>query len=259
MFCFQGNVHHALTCFHVGVAFDKQKSDQAFNREDLLDVHKLRSDKWSKEYAKATTEYFYRGKDTDENENTDRVILTFSNGSFDNVSDIMSIEVNKDVEVDCKVAEIDVPDWSKIKEYLAKHIFRPGSINVQIDGYTSNMISGYIYDNNYNYPYQDKLLIKNAVALKGHSRKDFLKPGDSGALVYIVDEKMKGQPFAYCVCETEDDDIIFSEEEQSMHEDTDEGSLFICYRLKTAFEKLRIPPEKGCFRVCGCNEGGKFH
>lgn len=254
MFCVQENIHYALTCYHVGVALDREKYHKAFHLEDLLDLYKQRSSKWSKEQAKATTKYSYSGRDS-ENETTSSNLGTFSDASFDNVSDIMSIEVNKDVKVECKVANMDVPDWTAIWDYLQEHVY-DGGMEARVHGYSSNTITGNIDDINYCVPYQGKMLIKSAVSLKSHSR-EFLVPGDSGALVDFVDEESRRHAFAYCVCEVEND-VIFGEDEQSAHENKNE-SLFICYRLDTAFEKLKIQSEEGCFHECGDSEESKSH
>lgn len=254
MFCVQEKIHYALTCYHVGVALDREKYSKAFNQEDLLALYNLRSSKWSKEQAKATIKYSYSGKDC-EDETTSSDLGTFSDASFDNVSDIMSIEVNKDVKVECKVPNMDVPDWTAIWDYLQEHVY-DGDIEARVHGYSSNTITGNIDDINYCVPYQGKMLIKSAVSLKGHSR-EFLGPGDSGALVDFVDEESRRHAFAYCVCEVEED-VVFGEEKQSAHENRNEP-LFICYRLDTAFDKLKIQPEEGCFHECGGSEGGKSH
>ena len=252
MFCIQQNIHYALTCYHVGVALDRERYYKAFNQEDLRALYKQRSSKWSKEQAEATTTYLYSGNDC-EDENTSSDLGTFSDASFDNVSDIMSIKVNKDVKVECKIPNMDVPDWTAIWEYLQEHVY-DGDMEARVHGYLSNTKTGTIDDINYCVPYQGKLLIKSAVSLKGHSR-EFLRPGDSGAMVDFVDKESRRHAFAYCVCEVEDD-VVFREEKQSAHENENE-SLFICYRIDTALEKLKIQPKEGCFQVCGCNEEGK--
>ena len=255
MFCFHNDKHYALTCFHVGIETDKQRFDRAFNQENLLALRKCAE--WSKECA---PKYCYRDIDNiDENRNTVRNLGKFFKGSFDSVSDIMCIEVDEDVQVDCEVPETDAPNWSAIWNELHKRVKRRRRSDVSVKklGYSSNITDGYIDDISYSYMYKGELLFKDAVAVKSDS-KTFLKPGDSGALIHFIDSKNKRQAFAYGVCEVvrDDLDVVFREEgEQSSREEI-ESSLFVCFRLNTGLKNLGISSEKGCFRECGSNEEG---
>lgn len=257
MFCFHNDKHYALTCFHVGFETDKQRFDRAFNQENLLALRKC--PEWSKERA---PKYCYRKIDNiDENTNAVRDLGKFCDFSFDSVSDIMSIEVDEDVQVDCKVAETDVPNWSAIWKELYKRIKRRrrSYVSVKKLGYSSDITDGYIDDINYTYIYKGELLFKDAVAVKSDSRT-FLKPGDSGALVHFMDAKNKRQAFAYGVCEVVESDsgvgVVFREDREQPSREEIESSLFVCFRLNTGLKSLGISSEKGCFKVCGSNEEG---
>jgi hypothetical protein len=272
MFCCKNDKHYALTCFHVGVITDKQRFDRAFNQQDVLDIRKSRSIEWHKEYAKKTLTYCYREKEignTDENENAvnsaNRSDLgTFSKGSFDEVSDIMSIEVDKDIQVDCTVAEIDSPVWARIWQELNKRVNRKRGIvpvRVQKLGYSSNLTDGYIDNINFSYNHEGELLFRDAIAVKSDSRK-FLHAGDSGALICYLDSKNKKQAFAYGVCEIDKNDsdgevVVFREENEPPSNETDK-SLFICLRLNTAMRNLELSRETGCFNECGSNQEGRY-
>ena len=229
MFCFHNDKHYALTCFHVGIETDKQRFDRAFNQENLLALRKCTE--WSEECA---PEYCYRETDignVDKNRNAVRNLGKFFKGSFDSVSDIMSIEVDEDVQVNCNVAETDVPNWSAIWKELHKRVKRRRRSDVSVKklGYSSNITDGYIDDINYTYKYKGELLFKDAVAVKSDSGT-FLEPGDSGALIHFTDSKNKRQAFAYGVCAVVNDnsDVVFREEGE---QEEIESSLFVCFRL----------------------------
>ena len=177
MFYFDDGKHYALTCYHVGIQTDEQQFDHAFNQENLLALRK--SVKWSKEFA---PKYSYRENQVDNtDENTNIVghinLGRFCHGFFDSDSDIMSIEVDEDVGVDCKLAETDAPNWKELHKRLKR---RRSDVKVNKLGYSSAVTDGYIHDINYTYKYKDELLFKNAVAVKSESNQSFLNSGDSG-------------------------------------------------------------------------------
>ena len=263
MFYFDDGKHYALTCYHVGIQTEEQQFDHVFNRDNLLALRK--SVQWAKEFA---PQYSYRKSEsqvdnTDENINIVGPINLgrFCDGFFDSDSDIMSIEVDEDVGVDCKLAKIDAPNWSAIWKELHERLKRRrrrGDVKVSKLGYSSAVTDGYIDDINYTYKYKDELLFKNAVAVKSDSNQSFLKPGDSGALVHFMDSKNKPQAFAYGVCEVaeeDDSDVDFRNEGEGPEM---APPLFICLRLNTGLKSLEkfgdsLEKFKGCFRKCGRN------
>ena len=136
MFCFENGKHNALTAFHVGCVTDKQRFDNAFDRQEHLEALNPEAVRWRKEYAKNQMKYYVTkeipSKDKNENSCTGSVsridLGKFVKGSFDEESDIMSIEVNE--EVDCKVENVNLPNWSTIWGELHKRVVRKRGIDV---------------------------------------------------------------------------------------------------------------------------------
>jgi hypothetical protein len=176
----------------------------------------------------------------------------------------MSIEVDKDIQVDCTVAEIDSPVWARIWQELNKRVNRKRGIvpvRVQKLGHSSNLTDGYIDNINFSYNHEGELLFRDAIAVKSDSGK-FLHAGDSGALICYLDSKNKKQAFAYGVCEIDKNDsdeevVVFREENEPPSNETDK-SLFICLRLNTAMRNLELSRETGCFNECGSNQEGRY-
>ena len=127
-------------------------------------------------------------------------------------------------------------------------------MEVQKASASSKINSGYINKINYSYKYKDELLFKNAVVVKCDSG-EFLRPGDSGALICYIDSKNNKQAFAYGVCEIvdSDSDVVFCENDQLR---TEKESLFICLKLSTGLRKLELSPDTGCFKNCGSTQQG---
>ena len=256
MFCFQNQNHYALTCFHVSFPTEEQQFYEAFNQQTLLNFRRLKSIEWYKEYAKKELKYCYPEKEIDDADNNENIarLGNFSEGSYDSDSDIMSIEVFGDVQIECEVAEIDSPAWDRIWQELHRRVVRKrGKVAVMVNkvGYSSSVTHGYIDKINYCLKYQEELLFKNAIVIRSDSGT-FLRPGDSGALVFYVDSENKQQAFAYGVCEVIEDDcgVVFCEEDKPVATNGNESS-FICLKLNKALGKLELPPETGCFRHCG--------
>jgi hypothetical protein len=128
----------------------------------------------------------------------------------------MSIQVREDIEIHCRVAEIDFPDWKKIWKELYDRVVCNGRsedhVTVQKHGYTTNLKhTGRIVECNFSYKCQDRVLFQNAIVVEGNSQT-FLKDGDSGALICFFDKTSEKKAFAYGVCEV---DQLQSEEMSS--------------------------------------------
>ena len=228
MFCSQNGNHYALTCFHVACATDEQRFQQAFNGQELFDIQERRE---SYEFLAKEREYYYIKKNevfsTDENDNPNNYIPfgKFSKCSLNRESDIMSIKVCKDVEIECTTSELDHPDWVSIADELLDRTNRNDPVSVEKFGFPSSLEnSGYIERFSCNYKCKKGPSFKNAVKVKGNS-PSFLKYGDSGALISFMDKNNKKQPFAYGVLEVdnthnEDNNDLESSEDSS--EDSDE-------------------------------------
>ena len=230
MFCSQNDNHYALTCFHVGCATDEQCFHQTFKHQELVDIQK--SMEGYKRYASEQQKYYYKDQDnesTDENYNSNTPanyihLGEFSNCCFHSESDIMSIQVHEDIEIRCRVAEIDFPDWKKIwKELYGRVVCNARSgdrVTVQKHGYPTNLNhTGHIVECNFSYKCQDRVLFQNAIVVEGNSQT-FLKDGDSGALICFFDKTNEKQAFAYGVCEVDQ----LQSEEMSSDEDSDNSS-----------------------------------
>ena len=243
MFCFKNGSHYALTCFHVGYAALEQQYDEILSLNDLGKMRKSKLIEDQKEYAKSKLKYCYRQREI-ANQNESAVNLTdlgnFCKGSFDNESDIMSIKVTHDVEIDCTVAEIDSPSWREIWKELQERVChdRKAPVRVKKVGYPSKEAQGYIKAFNYSYKKEDEIVIKNAITVKSASGP-FLQPGDSGALLSFLDSNNKEQAFGYVVGEFTTDD--------------GNESFFICLKLDIALNKLQLN-RNGCFKKCCTNQ-----
>ena len=210
MFCCQNDEHYALTCFHVACTTDELSFQQAFNLEQrFLDIQS--SIEWYEDLAKEQ-EYHYRERNmdrADENENPVASPVNysplgrFSQCSFDDRCDIMSIQVDKDVQVDCGVGDIGNPDWDKIYDKLYQRVksIRGGLVIVQKVGFLpSDNHKGYVIDSSYTYDCGGDFSFGDAIIVKGMAGT-FLEPGDSGALIYFYDRDKVKQAFAYGVGE----------------------------------------------------------
>ena len=264
MFCFHNNKHYALTCFHVGCKTDRQRYDEVFSAEELRGIRESHDIDWYKEYAKNSYEYLYCPSESPRHESTpdlaDNINLgTFSEGSFDTESDIMSIEVFGHVDIDCRIVEIDSPSsviWKELHERV--NICREKvPVIVKKVRYPSVLANGYIEEMNYSYKTDEGQNCYTSAITIQISSDPSLKPGDSGALVCFFDNSNKQQAFGYVVCEAgnldevgkldeagnPDDEFVFFKEEPL--------SLFICLKLNIALEKLGLSIGKGCFEKCG--------
>ncbi|XP_028391343.1 uncharacterized protein LOC114516144 [Dendronephthya gigantea] len=213
MFCSQNDKHYALTCFHVGCATDEFLFAQAFNdTEQFLDIQGCMEG--YENFARGQ-EYHYRERGTDNADENENIVAglpanytplgQFCKCCFHSESDIMSIQVHKDVQVDCGVEDIGNPDWDRISKELHQRVNckRGNRVMVQKVGFSPNdNHKGYIVDCSYTYKYADEILFKNAIVIKGMIGT-FLKDGDSGALISFLDNDQVKQAFAYGVCEVD--------------------------------------------------------
>jgi hypothetical protein len=167
------------------------------------------------------------------------------NASFESDSDIISIKVTQDLEVDCTAAQVDSPSWETIWGELHKRVVKKrGKIPVTAMkiGYSPDENQGYIEKIGYSFKHEDKILFRNAIVVKS-SRPEtgpFLRCGDSGALISFVDSSNKEQAFGYAVCEVDGS--------------AGNESSFICFKLNTGLKKLNLATEAGCFKTCGSEQ-----
>ena len=242
MFCFQNENHYALTCFHICIPPHLLPNwDEELSLQEFLNLRNRQTFESLREHARDTHKYCYRESENDDADDNENIagLGNFSEGSYNSDSDIMSIEVSGDVQIECEVAEIGSPAWVGIwRELHERVVNKRGKSPVMVKkvGYSSNVTHGYIDKINWSVKYQDELLYKNAIVIRSDSGT-FLRPGDSGSLVYFVDAENKQQPFAYGVGAKVNGDADGNE------------SNFICLKLNTALKNLELP-EAGCFRDC---------
>ena len=268
MFCFHNNKHYALTCFHVGCKTDEQRYDEVFSPEKLRGIRESHDIDWHKQLAKNNYEYLYSPSENpgeNGNEKAAEIVENiplgmFSEGSFDTKSDILSIEVSGDVEIDCRMTQVDSPSWLNIWQELHDRVYIPGeevSAIIKKVGYPSNVAYGYIEDINFSYKTEEgQTCYKSAISIRSNSGL-LLRPGDSGALVCFVDRNNKEQACGYVVCQASDDDggiVFLNEGEPLPHEENGSVPILICLRLDTALIKLDLPTESGCFERCGSDQ-----
>ena len=228
MFCFHEGNHYALTCFHVGCYTDEASFRIAFNQEQLLDIQT--NMEGCEMHAREYQEYYYKEKEIDSADVNDNPetragcsrLGEFSNHCFNSESDIMSIQVPKDLEIHCNLAGIDFPDWEGMRKELYRRIVRIYDISDSVKVYpwdSENKPTGRIVRFSHSHKCKGKLLFQDAFAIKGNS-DSFLRDGDSGTLICFLDENNRKQAFAYGVCEVDELD----HNEMSSDEDRDNES-----------------------------------
>ncbi|XP_028391336.1 uncharacterized protein LOC114516141 isoform X3 [Dendronephthya gigantea] len=231
MLCSQNDKHYALTCFHVGCATDEFFSEEAFNRRQrFLDIQGCME---GYENFARRQEYHYHKRGTDNADQNENIVASLPANytrlgqlykcCFHSESDIMSIQVDEDVQVDCGVEDIGNPDWDRISEELHRRVNRNigDRVMVQKVGFSPNdNHKGYIVDCDYTYNSDGEILFRNAILIKGMAGT-FLENGDSGALISFLDDDQVKQAFAYGVCEVDDP---YSQEAMSSDKELSEDS-----------------------------------
>jgi hypothetical protein len=116
----------------------------AFNQEQLLDIQT--NMEGYERHAREYKEYYYKEKEIDSADVNDNPktragcsrLGEFSNHCFNSESDIMSIQVPKDVEIHCNLAGIDFPDWEGMRKELYRRIVRIYDISKSVKVYPWN-------------------------------------------------------------------------------------------------------------------------
>ena len=84
-----------------------------------------------------------------------------------------------------------------------------------------------------------EVIFQNAVKVKSDSQ--FLENGDSGGLVYFLDKQENWQPFAYVLCEIEDDDDGDEKEDNDLMKCKNRPlKTFICLKLDEALRAVEL-------------------
>ena len=210
MFCFRNGIHYALTCFHFcwdpafRDASGRHQPEKTFEIRDSIEFYK--------DYTKREVKFYHDKKLHNEGEEK-KDIFTFSDCYLDAKCDIISLKVSKDVEINCQLQEIDVPNWNEIwLELRHRKIYTNDAIAVQKHVFQDQEREeqslnpahrGHIFKLGHSYKCGDGILFQDACVIKGNSGS-FLPAGDSGTLVWFVDKNNRKQAFAYGVAEVDE-------------------------------------------------------
>ncbi|XP_046844421.1 uncharacterized protein LOC124438358 isoform X37 [Xenia sp. Carnegie-2017] len=222
MFCCHNGKHYALACCHV--CYNGDGDDQLYKmlREEEKNPKQFKSHLEENQYFVI------------ENEETE--LGHFSKYSLKNDVDIMSIEVNPNVSLNFRKKGIETPSWKYVWKVLKERVHATPPRVVNVKKYERKGREGQICDIDYSYfdPKED-IDVANAVLVK--SKKNFLKNGESGVLVYFHVEGRRRIPFGYGVG-------------RYIHKNLDKNyKYFICFKLDRALTDLF--GEENC-ESCGC-------
>ncbi|XP_046844746.1 uncharacterized protein LOC124438615 [Xenia sp. Carnegie-2017] len=204
MFCRNKGKYYALTCAHVACASNPVKDFLLKNEMSKInDVVNARN-------IYDRNEYFYKPAKL----NKKKQLNTFhcnTVSKFNSEADIMSIPVGKKEDFK-QLGGDDMENIVLNLKEINEELYKATKSNEGfVEVCTSNYTKGFIIERNYCYIDKTlkKLIYKNAVKVK--SKSSFLQNGDSGRLVYFKDQQNVWQPFAYAVCEIDDDESADSE------------------------------------------------
>ncbi|XP_046845874.1 uncharacterized protein LOC124439634 isoform X2 [Xenia sp. Carnegie-2017] len=228
MFCCLNGKHYALTCCHL-----------CYNEVDDGKHYKMiklaTNDPNAFKLHLKSNEYVYSIPP-----NTEIQLGSCRDYVLQNDVDIISIEVNESISVECRRKGVHNPsNWGDVWRELYIRVHKDSSSPVEVKKYDGTRRIGYIVDTCFShYSPEDEVDINNAILVK--CRKSFLKSGDCGVLVYFHDEAGRRIPFGYGVA-------------RFISSDTwDPGyKYYICFKLDNALRKL-FGEEN--YKNCGCFE-----
>ena len=140
-----------------------------------------------------SNKYLY---ETTENQETE--LGHFNNYTLENNADIIAIEVNEIVPVNCRKNGRKERSLKEVCKDLNKQFLKAGPVKVK--KYGKEQREGEIVDIAFSYyARREGFEITDAVLVK--CSETFLENGESGVLVYYVDESGKEQAFGYGVAE----------------------------------------------------------
>ena len=179
MFCLKDEQHYALTCFHIGRANDgdnlstPKESDKSNSSQILAKIKTYR-------FAENDMEHNNEAMPVPFNRKNTVPLGDFHN--FDKQSDILSLKILGETDVNCKLANVTSPDWKSLWDGMLEDTASDKrGLKVEKIGFKSGLTYGHIAL--YNTSYKGKF--KNAIAVKGCDNRPFLEEGDSGALVFF--------------------------------------------------------------------------
>ncbi|XP_046843766.1 uncharacterized protein LOC124437869 isoform X4 [Xenia sp. Carnegie-2017] len=226
LICLKDGVYSALTCAHVACATDHQQT--FLDGERLVSINKAVQTLNKHDENK----YMYTPSKSDcKAEIGSSHRHTFA--QFDSETDIMSINTGKQEDFKKLIGdemEVVVLNLGDANLELQRRVEdNKEAVKVR----TATGVEGFISELNYEYWCKNstRRIFQNAIKIK--SCQTFLDSGDSGTLVWFLDEKNNWLPFAYGVSEILDDGC-----------DSPENS-YICLKLDKALEALGL--ENGQF------------
>ncbi|XP_046844115.1 uncharacterized protein LOC124438160 isoform X2 [Xenia sp. Carnegie-2017] len=219
LICLKDGVYSALTCAHVACATDHQQT--FLDGERLVSINKAvetlnKHDENKYMYTPSKSECKAEIGSTHRH--------TFA--QFDSETDIMSIIIGKQEDFKKLIGdemEDVVLNLDDANEELQRRVEdNKEAVKVR----TATGVEGFISELNYEYWCKNstRRIFQNAIKIK--SCQTFLDSGDSGTLVWFLDEKENWQPFAYGVCEVCDDGDSGSEKS------------YICLKLNHGLKAL---------------------
>ncbi|XP_046844936.1 uncharacterized protein LOC124438784 [Xenia sp. Carnegie-2017] len=219
MFCCQNGKRYALTCCHVCYfKKDEENSDHEFfeilsknqNNPNHVKLH-LNSNK-----------YFYNPS-----ENQEIRLGNFSNYILQSNADIIAIEVNENAPVNCRKNGRKERSLKEVCTDLNKQFIKAGPVKVK--KYGKEQREGEIVEIAFSYyARQEGFEITDGVLVK--CPETFLENGESGVLVYFVDENGKEQAFGYGVAEWCRD--LKQKPESPTYK------FYLCFKLDIALKEL---------------------
>ncbi|XP_046859201.1 uncharacterized protein LOC124452658 isoform X2 [Xenia sp. Carnegie-2017] len=227
MFCRNKENHYALTCAHVACVTDQISATQTFNQENEVSMI---IDNVNARNENDGNKYFYQLPNSGEEKQLGSFPCN-TVSKFNDEADVMFIPVGNENDF-YSLGGGDLENFPLRLKEANKELYQRvdngyGFVKVR----TNSGIKGFIDKRNYSHLCKKsrETIFKNAVKVKCDDQ--FLKDGDSGGLIYFKDDKNKWQPFAYGVCEIdeEDDDISFGEEKS-----------YICFKLDKALKLLNF-------------------
>ncbi|XP_046851638.1 interferon-induced very large GTPase 1-like isoform X2 [Xenia sp. Carnegie-2017] len=229
--------YFALTCAHIGCVSHRVE-DQESDVSKIIDTVDARNNN-------NCNKYFCQPPNWEE----EKQLGTFPCNTvsvFNDETDFMSIPVGKKEDFQ-RLGGDDMENLALRLKEMNKELYerlRNGQGFVEVR--TSNHTKGFISERSYSYfgKTSKEPIFKNAVKVK--SDGSFLKEGDSGSLVYLKDRENVWQPFAYAVCEInddEDDDDHDDDDSDDYDDDDDDDDdiigckrTYICLKLYKALE-----------------------
>ncbi|XP_046844559.1 uncharacterized protein LOC124438451 isoform X3 [Xenia sp. Carnegie-2017] len=219
--CLKDDVYSALTCAHVACATDHQQT--FLDGERVLSISKAVETLNKHDENK----YMYTPSKSDcKAEIGSSHRHTFA--QFDSETDIMSIIIGKQEDFKKLIGD-EMEDVVLNLDDANLELQRRVEDNKEaVKVRTATGVEGFISELNYEYWCKNspRRIFQNAIKIK--SCQTFLDSGDSGTLVWFLDEKENWQPFAYGVCEVCDDGDSGSEKS------------YICLKLNHCLKALGL-------------------